>query len=41
MLTPFKSFSRRRNYLIYMLSHKMDKLWSEDEKSQLLEIERK
>ena len=41
MLTPFKSFSRRRNYLIYMLSHKFDHLWSEEEKSNLLQIEKK
>ena len=39
--TPFKSFNRRRNYLIYTLSHKFDKLWSPEEKARLLAIEDK
>ena len=37
--TPFKSFNRRRNYLIYTLSHKFDKLWSVEEKEKLIAIE--
>ena len=37
--TPFKSFNRRRNYLIYALSHKFDKLWSDDEKEKLRQLE--
>ena len=39
--TPFKSFNRRRNYLIYTLSHKFDYLWSPEEKETLKRIESK
>ena len=39
--TPFKSFNRRRNYLIYTLSRKFDHLWSPEEKETLKRIESK
>ena len=39
--TPFKTFNRRRNYLVWMHSHKFRNLFSDAEKDMLQDIERK
>ena len=33
--TPFKTFNRRRNYLVWMHSHKFNHLFNEDERKEL------
>ena len=39
--TPFKTFNRRRNYLIWMMSKKFDKVFTEEERELMQTLENK
>ena len=39
--TPFKTFNRRRNFLVWMLSTKFDKIFTPEERQLLSELESK